>query len=249
MCAMTGHDERGMIPLYHQLRRMIQEKIENEELKPGDRLPSEREIAEEYGISRMTVRQGITELVRMGLLYRRQGKGTFVAEPKIEQGMVNLTSFTEDMTSRGLVPGARVIDVRCVQATKKMASVLKLGVDRRVIRIERLRLANGEPMALETSHVPYQVAPSLANEDLNAQSLYVLLETRFGVRLATARQTIEPVLANEYEAGLLGVEQGSPLLLIERVTFASSGEPVELAKAVYRGDRYKFYVDLARRQA
>ncbi len=247
MSAISRHDERGLVPLYYQLRRMIQEKIENEELKPGDRLPSEREIAEEYGISRMTVRQGITELVRTGLLYRKQGKGTFVAEPKIEQGMVNLTSFTEDMMQRGLVPGARVVDARCVEATRKIAGLLKLGVDRRVIRIERLRLANGEPMALETSHIPYQVGPSLVDEELSSQSLYELLERRFGVRLASARQSVEPVLANEYEARLLGVEEGSPLLLIERITCTASGEPVEYAKSVYRGDKYKFYVDLARR--
>lgn len=247
MSAITRHDEWGLVPLYYQLKRIIQEKIENEELKPGDRLPSEREIAEEYGISRMTVRQGITELVRLGLLYRKQGKGTFVAEPKIEQGMINLTSFTEDMTQRGLVPGARVIDARCVQATKKIAGFLKLGVDKRVIRIERLRLANGEPMALEISHIPYQVGPSLVDEELNSQSLYGLLEKRFGVRLASARQSVEPVLANEYEARLLGVEEGSPLLLIERITCTAAGEPVEYVKSVYRGDKYKFYVDLVRR--
>lgn len=237
---------RDPVPLYFQLKQILIDMIENEELRPGECIPSERELSEKYQISRMTVRQAITELVHEGLLYRQQGRGTFVAEPKIEQGLFTLTSFTEDMLQRGLKPETRLLESAVINAPRKVERVLELSMDRRVLQIRRLRLADGEPMALETSHLAYNLCKSMADEELSG-SLYRLLEEKYGLTLGRARQTLEPVLANPDEAEMLGTGPGAPLLLLQRVTYLASGKPLELVKAVYRGDRYKFTVELHRR--
>lgn len=237
---------RSSVPLYYQLKERIREQIEAGILKPGDKIPSERELSLAYGMSRMTVRQGLTELVNEGLLYREQGKGTFVSLPKISQGLMKLTSFTEDMLRRGLQPGGRVLSLEVVEATPRLAGILVLPEDRRIYRLERLRLADGHPMALEITHLPYHVFPDLMREELGHRSLYAILETKYGVKVQRAIQSLEPVVANHYEAEILGVAPGAPLLLMERTTYDVSDRPIEYVKSLYRGDRYKFVVELTR---
>lgn len=237
---------RSKAPLYFQLKERVREQIEAGILKPGDKLPSERELSLSYGMSRMTVRQGLTELANEGLLYREQGKGTFVALPKISQGLMKLTSFTEDMLRRGLRPGGLVLSLGVVEANHHTAAALDLGEERRVYRFERLRLADDHPMALEITHLPYHLFPDLAGEDLSNRSLYAILESKYGVRVERASQSLEPVVANHYEAEILGIAPGAPLLLLERVTYSAGERPVEYVKSLYRGDRYKFVVELSR---
>lgn len=247
-------DERGIavfnrrhpLPLYYQLKELIREQIENGELKPNDRIPSERELSERYEISRMTARQAITELVNEGLLFREQGKGTFVAMPKISQGLLGLTSYTEDMQRRGLTPGTKLLSFQLMQPTRKIADRLKLSLDSRVIQMERLRLANDEPMALEISHVPVGLCPGLEQSEVEGQSLYRILETKYQIHLAYASETLEPAMPSTPEAELLSIAPTVPLLLIERITYTHDGTPVEFVKSLYRGDRYKFYVELER---
>lgn len=236
---------RSAGPLYFQLKRLLLELIDNEELKPGERIPSERELSRQFGISRMTVRQALAELVHESVLLRRQGRGTFVADRKIVQGLMELSSFSEDMRRRGMVPGARLLEVQLQEASRKVERALALGADRRVLVVRRLRLADGEPMALEVTHLPYTLVGSLPRERLEG-SLYEYLEKDLGIELASAHQTLEPVVAAEEEARLLGVPPGSPLLLMERTTLSRSGAPVEFVRSVYRGDRYKFFVELKR---
>lgn len=235
-------------PLYLQLKQLILQFIDSEDLRPGDPIPSERELSQHFGISRMTVRQALAELVHESVLCREQGRGTYVAGHKIEQALVDLTGFTEDMRRRGMVAGARLLGVQVVEATRKVERALALDADRRVLAIRRLRLADGEPMALETSHLPYALMPVVPEERL-AGSLYWYLQEELGLTLASARQTLEPTVASEEEAGLLGLAPGSPLLLMERTTYDIAGRPVEFVRSLYRGDRYKFYVELKRRPA
>ncbi len=235
------------LPLYFQLKQIIREQIEEGTLKPLDRLPSERELSLRYGISRMTVRQSLTELVNEGLLYRRQGKGTFVASPKIDQGLLGLTGFTEEITARGLRPESRLLSLQRVEASPRVSEALGLSLDKRVIRLERLRLANGNPMALEVTHLPLRLFPGFMEGDFSGSgSLYELMEARYGIRLHRARQVLEAGVAGQREADLLEVPAGAPILMIERVTYSDKGTPVELARAIYRGDRYKFTVELVR---
>lgn len=234
------------MPLYYQIKQRLREQVEEGRLTAGDRVSSERELSEAYGISRMTVRQALTELVHEGLLVREQGRGTFVAQPKLSQGLSSLTSFSEDMRLRDLRPGARLIKLEEVEAGNKVAELLGLGVDRRIVRVERLRLGAGEPMALEVAHLPAQVVPALAQYPLGEGSLYDLLHVRYGLRLQRAVQTLEAALAGPYEAELLGTDPGSPVLVTERVTYLDSGAAIEYAHAFFRADRYKFHTELVR---
>lgn len=223
---------------------MIKEQIERQDLKPRDCLPSEREYSERYRISRMTVRQAITELVNEGLLVRQQGKGTFVAEAKIERGLMKLISFTEDMESRGYQPSAQLISVQERRVDETVASALNLDRVDKILVIQRLRLADGEPMALETCHLAKKKFPDILKEDLQGQSLYQILHERYQVIPERANQTIEPGIAKPQVARLLQIRTGDPILAFETTTFDQDDRPVEFVTAIYRGDRYKFFVEL-----
>ena len=245
---MNGFGKDAPIPLYYQIKTRLLESIETGQLKPGDRVPSERELTTHFNVSRMTARQALTELENQGYLYRLQGKGTFVATPKLDQPLAGLTSFTEDMRRRGLEPGAQVLSAEEVPAGRKAARALGLSETALVFRLERLRLAGGDPMALEIAHVPAALVPGLAEEGALERSLYGLLRERYGIRLVRATQSLEAVAANEYEAQVLHVKEGTPLLLLERVSRDEQDRPVEFVRSLYRGDRYRFITELNRRE-
>ncbi|KEO83466.1 GntR family transcriptional regulator [Tumebacillus flagellatus] len=236
------------IPLYYQLKEKLSNAILQGELQPGALLPSERELSDHYAISRMTVRQALGEMVKEGLLVREQGKGTFVAEPKFNQGLLKLTSFSEDMRNRGLKPDSRILSVTVQEATPAVAAELRIGAEmnRQLIVFERVRLADNKPMAYETSHLPLHRFPELENETLHSTSLYKLLEEKYGLVIRYARQAIEVGLSRPTESDILGIPSGSAVLLIERTTFDADDEPIEYVKSVYRGDRYKLYAELYR---
>jgi len=234
------------IPLYYQLKEMLTETISKGDLPAGTLMPSERELSERYGISRMTVRQALGEMVKEGLLVREQGKGTFVAEPKISQSLFKLTSFSEDMRSRGLKPDSRVRAVYIQKATPAIAEALGMSEDQQLIVMERVRLADSKPMAFEISHLPFDRFPGLDQETLHTASLYSLLEEKYGLQIKCARQTIEVGLSRPDESDILHIPVGSPVLFFERVTFCEDEHPFEYVKSVYRGDRYKLHVELQR---
>ncbi|MGE5589878.1 MAG: GntR family transcriptional regulator [Bacillota bacterium] len=239
---------RGRLPLYTQLKERIWEMVEQGQLKPGDRLASERELCERYNISRMTCRQALSDLVNEGLLYRMQGRGTFVANPKVTQGLLSLTGFTEDMISRGLVPETRVLSAEAVPASNKVATLLELAIGERVIRLVRLRSASGQPMCLEQCHLPENLAPGLEKRRDLSGSLYKILTAHYGLRMVKAEETLEAVGAREREAEALEVTAGSPLLMLQRVTRGADGRPIEYVRSFYRGDRYRFQTELVRRE-
>lgn len=233
--------------LYQRLKELLLEEIDGGRLKPDDQVPSERELSERYAMSRMTVRHALTELVNEGMLYRHQGKGTFVARPKIRQKLMGLTSFTEDMVSRGMKPGARVLSVQITTAPYRVRQALGLEDENaQVLRVERLRLADDEPMALEVTHLPVARFEALVRESLENVSLYDVLEKRYGVKPVVATQTIEPALADAQLARVLKVREGALLLLLERTTRDEHDEPIEFVSSHYRGDRYRFIAELQR---
>ena len=233
-------DKTSPIPLYYQLVEIINEQIRAGDLAPGDRIMPERQLSERYGISRMTTRQAIGYLVDGGALVVRQGLGTYVAEPKMARDMLHLLGFTEEMMQRGGVATSRVLEQKTDAPSPSAAARLGLGDGELVTRLVRLRLLNGVPMLLETTLVPHGVAPGLEREDMAKQSLYRVLEQRYGVRLVRAQQTLEAVVANASESELLGVAPGAPLFLLESLTSDERGRPIELVKTVYRGDRFSF---------
>jgi GntR family transcriptional regulator len=214
-------------------------------LDPGAVLPSERLLAQRYGVARATVTQAIDGLAARGLVYRVQGSGTFVAEPKFRQPLT-LTSFTEDMRARGMTPGSVVRGQAIVPASEVVARHLALVPGTPVVHLERVRTADGEPMALERTHLPAQRLPGLEDADLTDASLYELLERKWGVRVAEADQWASVVRVSEEEAALLHVSAEQPALLFQRVTRDPAGTPVEYVRSLYRGDRYEVHTRLER---
>ncbi len=231
------------IPKYYRLKGHLLEMTKT--LPPGSPVPPERTLSAEFGTSRTTVRQALQELVVEGRLERIQGKGTFVAKPKVAQAL-RLTSYTEDMRAQGLEPTSRLLGVDDLLADAELAARLEIRAGTKVLRVERLRMANGEPMAIEVTHLASRRFPGLRDELAKYTSLYAALEERYGVRLTEAEETIETVPAPPREAALLGTDVGLPLLLLSRHSWAQDGSPVEYVHSLYRGDRYKFVARLSR---
>lgn len=241
-------DKNSPVPMYYQIMSQLREMILEGEYAVNSLLPPERELVEMYQVSRMTIRQAILELVNEGILVRRKGVGTFIAPPKLEQPLSSLTSFTEDMAQRGMKAGARIISFKETLPDPTTRKTLELSAEDTVIECVRLRLADEEPMALETTMLVASICPGLQRDDLENQSLYKVLAERCNIELDYATQSLEPIFAPPYEAALLHVAPGAPLLFMHRVTYDQSGRAFERVKSLYRGDRYKFVTEL-RRQA
>jgi GntR family transcriptional regulator len=235
-------NKSSIVPIYHQLKTLIQNRILSGEYAIGAQLPSERELCDTYAISRMTVRQAIIDLVNDGLVKRERGRGSYVAKPKIEQGL-QLTSFTEEMRRRNMNPGTRLLSLRTCVAEGRSVDRLQLSQDRNIHCIVRLRLADGEPMAIETCHIPVSLLPALSPGSLEHGSLYATLRET-GLCMAYAEQTVEASLAKSDEAELLNIKYKAPVLLIERTTYLADTTPLEYVRSVYRADRYKFSLRL-----
>jgi GntR family transcriptional regulator len=238
---LPGDEPR--IPKYYGLKRHLLEMTQT--LPPGSPVPPERTLSVEFGTSRTTVRQALQELVVEGRLERIQGKGTFVAKTKVAQAL-RLTSYTEDMRAQGLEPTSRLLEIGYMLADDVLSERLGVKPRARVLRIERLRLANGDPMALETTHLSAQRFTGLRRHLERSNSLYAVLSEKYGVTLLEAEETIETVPAPPREAHLLGTDVGLPLLLLSRHSLGEDGKPVEYVRAFYRGDRYKFVAHLQR---
>lgn len=235
---MSALDRKSPIPLYHQMKSILQKLVQQS--PPHARLPAEQELALEYGVSRGTVKQAITELVQQGLLYRVQGKGTFVAAPQIHQSFAKLTSFTEDIEKQGYLAETRVLDITRIAPPDAVAR--ELGREQ-VWYVHRIRLADGEPLAVLTSYLPVHLVPHLEPEDV-AYSLYDSLDRRYGRRPVRAHDTYRASLADRRTAALLGVPVETPVLKSTRTAFLENGQPVEYVEAVVRGDRYVLHVDI-----
>ncbi|SHN34593.1 GntR family transcriptional regulator [Gracilibacillus kekensis] len=238
-------DKQSPIPIYHQLEEQIKARIENGELLPGDLLPSEREYAEQLNISRMTVRQAITNLVNDRYLHRIKGKGTFITEKKFEQSLNGLTSFTEDMKSRGMEPSNKLINFEIIPAKLSLAEQLNIPEHTPVYEIKRVRLAEGIPMAFERTYISANLIKGVT-DDIVKSSLYHYIESGLGLKLGRATQIFEATIANQEEIEFLEIPENSPVLFMKRLTKLENGSPFEVVKSSYRADRYKFMLDLER---
>jgi GntR family transcriptional regulator len=224
-----------------ETRESVLELIDD--LGVGDAIPSERQLGIDLGVSRLTVRAALDELVREGYLVRRRGAGTFVAEPKVAKG-VDITSFSEDMRARGLTPGSRTLELRTVPAGARLGRILHVSPSEEVIAVKRLRLADGDPMAIEQLHVRSSLVPGLTAKALEENSFYDLLAARWDIAIVGGTQTVEPTVTNEEESQALGVPLHSPALLFERITRSSAGDVVEYTSSTYRGDRYRIVTEI-----
>lgn len=231
----------GAVTKYHAIRDGLLDRLEH--MSAGEQLPPERELAQELGVSRMTLRRALDDLVARGAVRRRHGAGVFATHPKLDQPLL-ATSFTEDMRARGLTPGSRTLTFEVSPAGARIARQLHLTEDAEVITLTRLRLADGEPLALEELTVPRTLLPDLEATDLEDRSFYALLAERHGIRIAHAVQTIEPTVLDVQEARDLGVPVHSPALQFERTSTDAGGRYVEFVRSVYRGDRYTIRAEL-----
>jgi DNA-binding GntR family transcriptional regulator len=213
-------------------------------MQPGDQLPKERELAERFAVSRMTVRQALSLLTDQGRVYSVRGHGTFVAEPHVAKD-ATLASFTEDMIARGFTPGSRLLAAVEVPAPADVARALELPHGSPTLRIERLRLADDVPMCLETVHLPARLFPRLLDTDLTG-SLYSLLGARFRTTVSRADQTFSATRLTRRQSDLLGVPSGSAALVMRRISVDTRGRLVEHGESIYRNDRYEFRLGIVR---
>ena len=218
-----------------------------EQLAVGDAIPSERQLTSDLGVSRLTVRAALDELVREGYLVRRHGAGTYVSEPKIAQELT-MTSFSEDMRRRGMRPASRTLSLTTTMAGAALGRSLHVSPSERIVVARRLRLADGVTMAIETLHVRESLVPGITAHDLDTNSFYELLSGRYGITIVGGIQTIEPTVTNEDESSALDVPLHSPAFLFERTTRSDSGDIVEFVRSLYRGDRYRLVTELNRRE-
>jgi GntR family transcriptional regulator len=232
--------------LYRQIAAHLNKQIARGKLAVGTRLPPERELASQLGVNRLTLRQALQELESQGRLTRKHGSGWYVSEPVIERQAGKLFSFTIGLQKRGYRTNAKI--VRCVitRVDPSIASLLKLRATARVYDLHRLRFINAEPVALERYALSAERFPDLDQHDLaNRSIIYDVLEKEYGVAIANARQSLEPVAAGAYEARLLAVKVGAPLMLERRLSFDGKGNPVEYGADLYRGDRFRFVTEMA----
>ncbi|MDD5017013.1 MAG: GntR family transcriptional regulator [Eubacteriales bacterium] len=232
---------RGHIPTYIKLKSMIQRSIEKRELVPGEKLPSERTLAVTHGLSRMTVRQALSELVTAGALYREQGRGTFVSARKMQQR--NIASFSETVRQKGFAPSTRVLEFSSIKPPKDIADKL-MAVDAEMYRALRIRLADDIPVALEEVFIPFHICPGLEKKDLTA-SLYKLIGDTFGHKIASADSSVTALHPNAKQQEHLRITRNTPVLKIDSLYFSGNGQTLYYEHAVYRADMYEYNIRIS----
>jgi GntR family transcriptional regulator len=234
-------------PLYAQLEDLLAARIARGLDKPGDQLPAEDALIAAYGVSRTTVRMTIQSLTRRGLVEIRRGNGTFVTAPKITQELTELSGFVEDMEAIGRTASARVISRAVVAANAEVAARLGLRTGTRVVRIQRVRLADDVPISFDDTFLLREHGERIMADDLETQPIFALLENKYRVPLVEAEYRMESIAAEREVASALGISIGSAIFLIERTSYTAKQRPVDYEKLYYRGDRVRFVTRLARR--
>lgn len=234
-------DKNSSEPLYSQLYGRLMEKIEKGELKAGDRVPAERELAESLNVSRITARQAVDALVKSGLVYREQGRGTFVAEPRM-RGVMGFSSFSQDMQSRGLHPSSVVLSLEVTAVDEKLQKTLKLSPQDLAIHLVRLRKADDTPVAFQSTYIPYSLCPGLEQEDFSSASLFSILREKYYINPAWTEVEMEALAASAEESHHLQINRDDPVLVVRGLTFTDSFELIESVRTVYRGNGLALYI-------
>jgi GntR family transcriptional regulator len=242
---MTTLNKDLPIPLYHQLTCTLKEGIDSGKWQPGEQLPTEARLAEQFGVSKITVRQALRDLADLGYVRREQGRGTFISRPKVDQGPRELTSFSEEMRRHHLTASSRILERSAAKANERVAEALQIHTGDPVFVLKRLRMADGAPMGIQTAYIPLILAPGIARQSLENVSLYELLQSRYNLQPVSARETYFAVPAPADVAELLRIDRGYPVFAVERVTYMANGKPLEFVQSSLRGDRYSIILELA----
>lgn len=238
------------IPYYYQLKQILRQQIEGKTYEPGDKLPGEHELCHAFEISRTVVRQALVELEFEGILYRRKGRGTFVAHKKVPEYLFqNFTGLSEDVAARGGVLQSEVWRLETMSAPTLVAQELNLESDTAVIILERLRFVNKIPWALTATYVPYELCPQLLQEDFAHHSLYTTLEQKYGLSIHYGRRSVEAVVTTPTIAHALGIKENDPILRLRSTAYDENDRPIEYFIAHHRGDLSRFEVNLLRRRS
>ncbi len=243
----SGLNPSSPVPLYFQLQEVLRRKIAAGDYAPGELIPTEKELQEQYGVSRITVRNAMNGLVFEDLLVKKQGYGTIVAKPRIVEDFASLLSFTEKMKGQGLSPESfetRVLKVERISASQRIRDHLALSGEDAVIYVKRLRLLNGEPISVFESYI--RGGLGIGEDEDFSGSMYEIFEKDHGLVIVGAEKTIEASSAQGDEIACLDLREGDPILLIKHTTFTEDNVPIEYAEGVYRADRYKYVVRLKR---
>ncbi len=237
-------DRDSGVPLHTQLTDLLREQIVAGILPPRARLPSERILCDRHGVSRITVRKALSELVHDGLIYTSVGKGTYVSEPTLSEELQPLSSFSDDIRRRGMTPSSRMLEAVIVHADDALAERLRVPRGAETVKVHRLRLADGLPIAIQVTHLPHRLCPGLLRFDLAARSLFDVLRAEFGLVLVQAETVIEAAIAAEDEARLLQLPSPAAVLISEQTTYLESGRVIEHARSIFRADRYKLHTHI-----
>jgi len=227
-----------VLPLYEQVKAYVIDSVERGEFRAGEQIPSQRELCERFNISLMTARRAINELISEGVIYAIHGKGLFVAEKKQQAEIDPLVSFTDDMLQRGMYPTSRLLESSLITCSPFFAHLLAVNPSSELVYITRLRLADNQPIAIQSNYIVHRLCPGILQHDFERQGLFEILRTEYGLRLNDTQTTVEAALATEEESTLLGVALPAALLRTEQITLLDSGLAIEFARTLYRGDRY-----------
>lgn len=241
-------ERRTGVPLYYRVMRSLRETITSGEVAPGDRLPTEAELMERYGVSRVVVRQALGILSEEGLIFRVRGKGTFVSEEAAQAAAPSLSGYLEDLIRRGLPVAVEVLDFGLRPMPSDVAAALGAEDDARALFVKRLRTVEGEPFAVVDAYVPETVGARLRLEDLRREPLMRLLETAAGVEIGSASEVFQAVAADEVTARLLAVDPLAPVLKMTLTAYSVQGSPVNLEHVYFRSDRYHYRAHFHRRR-
>ncbi|MFC6169213.1 GntR family transcriptional regulator [Loigolactobacillus jiayinensis] len=229
-------------PVYIQIHNSIKRDIEAGKWNIGDRIPSERELSVTFGVSRMTLRQAIQTLVDEGILERRVGAGTYVANQKVQEKMSGVTSFTDIMLAQGKTPSSKTVSYHVASPSLSEKEKLQLTDDAQILRMERIRYADDVPISFEVATVPEELVRKFSKSEITS-SLYRTLESKAGLTLGGAQQTVTAQTASERTAELLDIKRGDPILRLRQLSFLKSGAPFEYVRTQYVGSRFEFYLE------
>jgi len=233
-------DKRSSTPLYQQIQNWILDEIQAGRLEPGDQVPSEFELADQFSVSRMTARKALDNLTMRDVLYRRKGKGTYVAEGMMSYGLSTMLSFSQTLRAQGYTVATNVLLMDVVPASAKVQENLQLGPDSNAIIIRRLRIVEGKPAAIHTSFLAHRYFEPILEVDLSAESLLEAIQRISGMRIEFSRDSVQAALASVEEADLLEIEPGDPVLCVEGVAYSENGQPTRFTRGIYPGNLFKF---------